>query len=49
MFNIYNMGIGMVIALNENDIEEAIELLKAHGEKVYLIGKITDSGIVDIK
>ena len=49
MFNIYNMGIGMVIALNENDIEEAIELLKAHGEKAYLIGKITDSGIVDIK
>ena len=30
MFNIYNMGIGMVIAMPENEAGKAIEILKAH-------------------
>ena len=49
MFNIYNMGIGMVLAVNECDAAKAIEILKSHGDNAYVIGKITDSGIVDIK
>ncbi len=49
MFNIYNMGIGMVLALNECDAQKAIDILKSHGDNAYVIGKITDSGIVDIK
>jgi len=49
MFNIYNMGIGMVLALNEEDAQKAISILDSHGDKAYVIGKITDSGIVDIK
>lgn len=49
MFNIYNMGIGMVLALDKADADKAIEILKSHGEAAYVIGSITDSGIVDIK
>lgn len=49
MFNIYNMGIGMVLALDESDAKEAIKILTSHGEKATIIGKVTNSGIVDIK
>lgn len=44
MFNIYNMGIGMVLAVsNEADAKKAIEILAKHGDKAYVIGKITDN------
>ncbi len=48
MFNIYNMGIGMVLAVDEADSAKAIEILKSHNENAYVIGKITDSGKVEI-
>ncbi|MFR9649558.1 MAG: phosphoribosylformylglycinamidine cyclo-ligase [Rikenellaceae bacterium] len=49
MFNIFNMGIGMVIALDEAEAQKAISLLESHGEKASVIGCITDkAGIVDI-
>ena len=44
MFNIYNMGIGMVLAVsNEAEAKKAIETLAKHGDKAYVIGKITDN------
>lgn len=47
MFNIFNMGIGMVLAVNEKDAAKAIEILEKHGEKASVIGKITDKpGVV---
>ncbi|MCQ2115139.1 MAG: phosphoribosylformylglycinamidine cyclo-ligase [Bacteroidales bacterium] len=49
MFNIYNMGIGMVIALDESEAQKAIDILAAKGEKASVIGKVTESGIVDIR
>lgn len=49
MFNIYNMGIGMVLAVNDEDAAKTIEILKSHGENAYVIGKITDTGLVEIK
>lgn len=49
MFNIYNMGIGMVLAVNQEDAAKAIEILKSHGENAYVIGKITNTGLVEIK
>ena len=49
MFNIFNMGIGMVIALDASEAEKAIEILNSHGEKASIIGKITDSNEVVIK
>lgn len=48
MFNIYNMGIGMVLAVDESEAQKAIDILTAAGEKATVIGKITDSGKVDI-
>ncbi|MFX3625088.1 MAG: phosphoribosylformylglycinamidine cyclo-ligase [Ectobacillus sp.] len=41
MFNIFNMGIGMVLAVNEKDLVDVIELLEAQGEKAYIIGRAT--------
>lgn len=49
MFNIYNMGIGMVIALDESEAKKAIDILAAHGEKASVIGRVTDTEGVVIK
>ena len=48
MFNIFNMGIGMVLALDGKDAPKAIEILEKNGEKAYVIGKITDKPGVEI-
>ncbi len=49
MFNIFNMGVGMVIALDAAEADKAIEVLASFGEKATVIGKITDkAGAVDI-
>ncbi|MCM1301577.1 MAG: phosphoribosylformylglycinamidine cyclo-ligase [Alistipes senegalensis] len=47
MFNIFNMGIGMVIALDAAEAQQAIDLLTAAGERASVIGRITDKpGVV---
>ena len=43
MFNTYNMGVGMSIVVAPEDVDAAIEILKAHGEDAYVIGKIVES------
>ncbi|MBQ0082362.1 MAG: phosphoribosylformylglycinamidine cyclo-ligase [bacterium] len=48
MFNIFNMGIGMVIALDANEADRAIEILTRHGERASVIGRITDKPGVSI-
>lgn len=48
MFNIFNMGIGMVLALDEKDTAKAIEILEKHGEKASVIGRITNQPGVQI-
>ncbi len=48
MFNIFNMGIGMVVVLKEEDAASAIEILKQQGENAYVIGKITNEPGVKI-
>jgi len=40
MYNTYNMGIGMMLALDPKDAEKAIEALKAAGEEAYVVGSI---------
>ena len=49
MFNIFNMGIGMVVVLDESEAEKAIEILTAAGEKASVIGRVTDTEGVVIK
>ncbi|WP_337439286.1 phosphoribosylformylglycinamidine cyclo-ligase [Alistipes sp.] len=47
MFNIFNMGIGMVIALDSSEAQRAIDILTAAGEKASVIGHVTDTeGVV---
>ena len=47
MFNIFNMGIGMVIALDASEAQRAIDLLAQHGERASVIGRVTDQeGVV---
>jgi phosphoribosylformylglycinamidine cyclo-ligase len=39
MYNTYNMGLGMVIAVDKKDADQALKLLQAAGEKAYIIGE----------
>lgn len=42
MYNTYNMGIGMVLAVNPADADAAIDVLHTAGETAYIIGEIKD-------
>ncbi len=48
MYNTYNMGVGMSIVVPANEVDTALEILKAHGEDAYVIGEIVkgDDGVV---
>lgn len=41
MFNVFNMGIGMVLAVDESRAKEAMRILNEHNETAYIIGKMT--------
>ena len=40
MYNTYNMGIGMVLAVDPADVEKAMEAARAAGEDPHVIGRI---------
>ncbi len=40
MYNTYNMGIGMVVAVDSADVEQAKAAIRAAGETAYVIGAI---------
>ena len=40
MFNTYNMGVGMSIVVPADQVELALETLKANGQDAYVIGEI---------
>ena len=42
MFNTYNMGVGMSIVVPADQVQTALEILKAHGEDAYVIGCIIE-------
>ena len=42
MFNTYNMGVGMSIVVAPEDVDTALEVLKANGEDAYVIGSISE-------
>ena len=42
MYNTYNMGIGMVVAVDAGDADAAIEAIRAAGETPYVIGEVVD-------
>ncbi len=42
MYNTYNMGIGMMVAVDPADVDKTMAAIKAAGDTPYVIGKITD-------
>ena len=48
MYNTYNMGIGMIMAVDPADVDKTVEAVKAAGETPYVIGKI-ESGEKGVK
>lgn len=40
MFKTFNMGIGMMLVVSQDDVEQTLGILEEEGEKVYRIGKI---------
>ena len=40
MFNVFNMGIGMILAIDANKADEAMQNLKSNNEQAYVIGKM---------
>lgn len=40
MYNTYNMGLGMVLAVDAADAKQTVEALKAAGEQAYIVGDV---------
>ncbi|MBQ9399212.1 MAG: phosphoribosylformylglycinamidine cyclo-ligase [Bacteroidales bacterium] len=48
MFNIFNMGVGMVLVLDASEADKAIEILRSHGDEAWVIGSIVEGEGVNI-
>ena len=48
MFNSFNRGIGMVLAIDKSEAEKAIGILTSHGDKASIIGEVTKTPGVEI-
>lgn len=48
MYNTYNMGLGMVLAVEEKDVQTAMAAIEAAGEKAYVVGRTVagEKGVV---
>lgn len=42
MYNTYNMGLGMVLAVKPEDVDKAMEAIKSAGDTPYVVGKIVN-------
>ena len=40
MYNTYNMGIGMMIAVDPADVDKAMMAIQVAGETPYIVGEI---------
>lgn len=43
MFNTFNMGVGMMVSVDRNDADKAVEVLRASGEDAYILGELVES------
>ncbi len=48
MFNTFNMGVGMTVVVDKNDVDAAIAAIKAAGEDAYVLGELvsSDEGVI---
>ncbi len=44
MYNTFNMGIGMIVAVDADKADAAVKCLEAAGEKAYIIGELAEGG-----
>jgi phosphoribosylformylglycinamidine cyclo-ligase len=51
MFNTYNMGLGMIIAVDKSDADKCISAIENAGEKAYVVGEIIqkEKGVTLVK
>lgn len=42
MYNTYNMGLGMVIAIDKADVDKTMEAIRATGDTPYVVGSIVE-------
>lgn len=49
MYNVFNMGLGFVMAVDPSDVERVQAALKEINEVSYVVGKVTDSKEVVLK
>ncbi len=47
MYRTFNMGIGMMVIVDEDAIDDITHRFKAHGEEVAIIGEISAMGEED--
>ena len=40
MYNTYNMGLGMIVAVDAKDVDKTLEAIRKTGEQPYIVGKI---------
>ncbi|GFI35909.1 phosphoribosylformylglycinamidine cyclo-ligase [Lachnospiraceae bacterium 50-23] len=40
MYNTYNMGLGMIVAVDPEDVEQTMEAIRAAGDEPYVVGRI---------
>jgi len=38
MYNTFNMGLGMVVAVDKEDVDKTMEAIKAAGDTPYIVG-----------
>ncbi len=48
MFNVFNMGVGMIAIVAKEDADQALAVLRENGEDAYVLGSVvpTDDGVI---
>ena len=49
MYNVFNMGIGFIMAVENSEVEKTLAELSKVGQEAYVIGEVTNSGEVNLK
>ena len=44
MYNTFNMGIGMALCVDKNDVDKTLDVLKANGENAVVLGEVVKGG-----
>jgi phosphoribosylformylglycinamidine cyclo-ligase len=43
LYSVFNMGIGFVLAVAQEDVEKVLEIASASGEQAYQIGRVSET------